>query len=51
MLALKALEGAVAIAIFVSKVVRNKRSRYFGFGVDAKQPSWIEAIKATIERN
>jgi hypothetical protein len=49
MFGLKAFEAAVIVAIFVKRLVHNKHSRYFGFGMDARNPTWTEAFKATIE--
>jgi len=49
MFGLRALESVIIVAVFIRKLVQNKRSRYFGFGVDAKNPTWGEAFKATIE--
>ena len=49
MFGLRALESVIIVAVFVRKLVQNKRSRHFGFGTEPKTPTWTQAFKATIE--
>jgi hypothetical protein len=45
---LKAIEGAVAVYIFIYEFIRNKRAKQFGFAGEIRKPTFLEALKATI---